>query len=257
VSAFDVTPRRIVRAEWIKLTTLRSTIALFAASVALLLGLGVLSSLLTVNDWETMSAAQRDALQVGARVFAGHLFAQLTLGVLGVLAIAGEYATGTIRATLLAVPRRLPVLWAKLGLFAGATFALMTAASFATFFIGAAILAAHWDFSLSDPGTLRVVAMTGTNLTAVCVLGIALGFILRNTAAAISALIAIVLLAPLLFGEFAPRIAEYLPSGTMGALVTPTPQADVLAPWPAFVLLCLYVVAAIVAAAVALTRNDA
>lgn len=252
----EVTARRIVRAEWIKLTTLRSTIALFAASVVVLLGLGVLASLLTVNDWETMSVAQRDAVRVGGRVYAGRLLAELIVGVLGALAISGEYATGTISATLTAVPRRLPVLWAKLGLYAAITFGLMLAASFATFFVGAEILAAHWDFHLSDPGTLRVVAMSGTNLTVVCVLGLAIGFVLRNTAAAISTLIGIVLLAPLLFSQFAPRIAEYLPSGAMGALVTTTPEANVLALWPAFVLLCIYVVAAVVAAAVALTRSD-
>jgi len=257
MSALALSAGRVVRAEWIKLATLRSTLALLAASVALLLALGALVSLLTVHDWAAMSAAERDALQVGGRVFAGRLFAEMALGVLGVVAISGEYATGTIATTLAAVPRRLPVMWAKLGLLAGVSFVLMMPASFATFFIGSAILATHWDFSLSDPGTARVVAMSGITLTAVCVLGTALGFILRNTAAAISALIGIVLLAPLLFGEFAPSVAKYLPSGAMGALVTTTPDPHVLAPWPAFALLCAYLGAAIAAAAITLTRKDA
>ena len=257
MSAIGVTPRRVLRAEWIKLVTLRSTLALFAASVGLMVGLGVLSSLLAVQDWEAMTAAQRDGVRVGGRVFAGRLFAELTLGVVGAMAITGEYATGTIRATLAAVPRRLPVLWAKLAIFSGLTFASMTLTSFACFFAGDAILSAHWDFSLSDPGTLRAVVMTGVVLTAICLLGTALGFILRNTAAAISALIGIVLLAPLFFSQFAPEIGEYLPSGAMGALVTTTPEPNVLAPWPAFALLCAYVVAAIAAAAIVLMRKDA
>lgn len=256
VTALGVTPRRVVRSEWIKLTTLRSTWVTFAVAVALMIGLGLLMAWLTVGEWSSMTAAERAQEQAGQRVLAGRLFAQLAIGVLGVIAVTGEYATGMIRATLAAVPRRLPVLWAKLGLFGTITFVLMSAASFAAFFAGNEILSAHWQFSLSDPGALRVVVMTGVTLTAVCLLGTALGFVLRNTAAAISAIVSIVLVLPIL-GEFAPRLAQYLPSGAMGALVTPTPEPDVLAPGPALVLLCAYVAAAIAAAAFVLTRRDA
>lgn len=255
MSALGVTQRRVVRSEWIKFTTLRSTRLTFAAAVLLMVGLGMLVAWITVGEWETMSAAERADQHVG-NVLAGRLLAELIVGAAGVMAISGEYATGMIRATLAAVPARLPVLWAKLGIFAVVTFVLMTLASFAAFFAGTAILSAHWQFSLSDPGTLRIVTMSAVVLTATCLLGTAFGFLLRNTAAAISVVIAIVLVLPIL-GEFAPRVAQYLPSGAMGALVTSTPEPNVLAPWPALALLGAYVVAAIAAAALALTRRDA
>lgn len=251
-----VTPRRVLRSEWIKLTTLRSTWLTFAVAIGLMIGIGLLMAWLTVGEWSAMTEVERAQEQAGQRVLAGRLFAQLAIGVLGVIAITGEYATGMIRATLAAVPRRLPVLWAKLGLFSAITFVLMSAASFAAFFAGNEILAEHWQFSISDPGALRVVVMTGVTLTAVCLLGTALGFVLRNTAAAISAIVSIVLVLPIL-GQAAPRVAQYLPSGAMGAVVTPTPEPDVLAPGPALVLLCAYVAAAIAAAAFTLTRRDA
>lgn len=251
-----VTPRRVLRSEWIKLTTLRSTLIAFAAAVAIVGGIGLLAAWLAVADWDTMTAAERADLSVTGRVLGGRLFAQLAIGVVGAMAITGEYATGMIRATLAAVPRRLPVLWAKLALYAAISWVLMTASSLFAFFAGNEVLSAHWQFSISDPGVLRAVLMSGVTLTAVCVIALALGFVLRNTAAAISAIVGVVLVAPIL-GDLAPGVAQYLPHGAMGALVTIEPTTHVLQPWPGALLLVLYVAAAIAAAAITLTRKDA
>lgn len=256
MSALGVTQQRVLRSEWIKLSTLRSTLIAFAVAVVIVGGIGILAAWLAVHDWATMTAAERADLSVTGRVLGGRLFAQLAIGVVGAMAITGEYATGTIRATLAAVPRRLPVLWAKLGLYAAITWVLMTAASLFAFFAGNEILSAHWQFSISDPGVLRAVLMSAVTLTAVCVIAIALGFVLRNTAAAISAIVGIVLVAPIL-GDLAPEVAQYLPHGAMGALVTIEPTTHVLPPWQGALLLVAYVVAAIAAAVVTLIRKDA
>ena len=118
---------------------------------------GVLVSWATVDNWATMAVERRAEVTVDEATLAGRHFAQLAIGVAGVIAISGEYATGMIRATLAAVPRRLPVLWAKLSVFATVTLVLMTLGAFAGFFAGNAILAQHWEFALSDPGVLRAV----------------------------------------------------------------------------------------------------
>lgn len=256
MTAIGVAPRRVLRSEWIKLTTLRSTKITFAAAVAAMIGLGVLASWVAVHDWPMMNRAQRRSVAVEEVVLFGRLLAQLAIGVVAVMAITGEYATGMIRATLTAVPRRLPVLWAKLGVYAAVTLALMLVASFASFFAGNAVLAEHRDFGLSDPGVLRSVIGAAVSLTAVCLIGTALGFILRNTAGAISTLFGILMLLPVV-GEFLPSIARYLPTSAIDALVTARIEGDMLRPLPALLLLCAYVGAAIGGAVLVLLRRDA
>jgi ABC-2 type transport system permease protein len=245
-----------VRSEWIKLTTLRSTTIAFAAAVAAMIGFGALLSWDAVGQWADMSRAERRSVAVEELVLAGRFLAQLAIGVVAVMAITGEYATGMIRATLAAVPRRLPVLWAKLGLYAAVTLGLMLVASFASFFAGNALLAERWDFHLSDPGVLRSVFGAAISLTAVCLLGTALGFMLRNTAGAISTLFGILMVLPIV-GEFVPALARYLPTGAIDALLTARIEADMLRPLPAFLLLCAYVGVAIGGAVVVLLRRDA
>jgi ABC-2 type transport system permease protein len=256
MTAIGVSPPRVVRSEWIKLTTLRSTTIGFAAAVAAMTGLGALISWDAVGQWAEMSQAERRSVAVEELVLSGRYVAQLAIGVVAVMAITGEYATGMIRATLAAVPRRLPVLWAKLGVYAVVTLALMLVASFASFFAGNALLAERWDFHLSDPGVLRSVFGAAISLTAVCLLGTALGFMLRNTAGAISTLFGILMVLPVV-AEFVPALSRYLPTGAMDALLTARIEGDMLRPLPAFLLLCAYVGAAIGGAVLVLRRRDA
>ena len=251
-----VTQARVLRSEWIKLITLRSIALTFLAALGGMVGFAVLVAWAEVDNWATMAAERRAEVTVDEVTLAGRHFAQLAIGVAGVIAISGEYATGMIRATLAAVPRRLPVLWAKLSVFAAATLVLMTVGAFAGFFAGNAILAQHWDFSLSDRGVLRAVLGTAAGLTGVCLLGTALGFILRNTAAAISTLFFILMVLPL-FGQFLPELAPYLPTNAMASLATARIDGEMLEPLPALLVLCGYVVAAIGGAAFTLWRKDA
>jgi hypothetical protein len=251
-----VTQARVLRSEWIKLITLRSIALTFAAAFAGMVAFAVLIAWAEVDNWATMGAERRSELTVDEVTLAGRHFAQLAVGVAGVIAISGEYATGMIRATLAAVPRRLPVLWAKLTVFAAVTLVLMTLGAFAGFFAGNAVLAAHWDFALSDPGVLRAVFGTAAGLTAVCLLGTGLGFILRNTAAAISVLFFILMVLPL-FGPFVPELAPYLPTNAMYSLATARIDGEMLEPLPALLVLCGFVGVAIGGAAFTLWRKDA
>jgi ABC-2 type transport system permease protein len=256
MTAIGVTPGRVVRSEWIKLATLRSTTITFAIAVGAMIGISVLVSWATVDNWADMSPADRRSLAVEEIVLSGRFLAQLAIGVVGVMAITGEYATGMIRATLAAVPRRLPVLWAKLGIYAAVTLALMLVASFAGFFGGNAVLAEHWDFHLSDPGVLRSVFGAAISLTLICLLGTALGFMLRNTAGAISTLFFILMVLPIL-GDFWPGLNPYLPTSAIDSLLIARIEGDMLQPLPAFLLLCAYVGAAAGGAVLTLLRRDA
>ena len=154
-----VTQVRVLLSEWTKFRSLRSTVSTLLIAVVVMIGLGAMFAAIT--------ASQATGFESGATAIStsltGTFFAQLAVGVLGVLLITGEYSTGMIRSSLTVVPSRLPMLWGKLAVFAGTVFLTMLAASFTSFFVGQALLSGHHlDASLSDPGALRAVFGAGT-----------------------------------------------------------------------------------------------
>src|SRR5450432_1787515 len=137
-STDGVTQLRAIKSEWIKLRSLRSTFWSFLTASAFIIGLGLLFSSVEAHNMGNANFVRGfDPTQVSLR---GAYLAQLAIGVLGVMAVTGEYSTGMIRATMSAVPRRLPVLWAKLAVFAAAVFVAMLVSSLIAFEIGQAAL---------------------------------------------------------------------------------------------------------------------
>lgn len=253
-----LTPARVARSEWIKLRSVRSTVWALAASAVTIAGTGLLLTTLTRGHLNASGHQHVDAVRIS---LFGMYLAQLTVGVLGVLLATGEYATGMIRATLSAAPRRLAVLGAKLGVYAVVALVTCEVALFATFEAGQAVLG-HAGVSLAAPGALRAVAGTGLYLTLVGLLGIALGFVIRNTAGAAAVLVAVVLVIPEVLGgalpaDWAGRILPYLPSNAGQAIMNVTPTSDSMAPWPGLALFAAYTAAAVAVAALLLKRRDA
>ena len=120
-----VTQLRVAVSEWTKLRSLRSTLWSLFAAVLLTILLPVLFAALTSSHWGSMSPHERADRHPLDIALAGVNLSQLAIAVLGVLVITGEYSTGMIRSTLIAVPKRLPVLWAKLGVYGAGAFVLM------------------------------------------------------------------------------------------------------------------------------------
>ncbi|SFF60717.1 ABC-type transport system involved in multi-copper enzyme maturation, permease component [Actinacidiphila alni] len=258
----QVTFARVLRSEWIKMRTLRSTFWTMLAAVVALIGFGILFGAVDANRWPHMSAHEKATFDPIGTSLQGFFLAQLAIGVLGVLMISGEYATGMIRASLSAVPRRLPVLWAKAGLYAVVTWVLMTAGSLIAFLSGQALLSSrHIGASLSDPGAVRMVLGTGLYLTVVALLGVAVGALVRNTAGGIATVFGLLLVLPALAealpSSWADHINQYLPSNAGQSLTALHHEAHTLAPWPGFLVFCAYAVAALAGAAVLLKRHDA
>jgi ABC-2 type transport system permease protein len=254
-----VTQAHVVTSEWIKFRSLRSTKYTLAASIAMTVGLGLLFAVFTVARWSPATRAGFNPVSLSLQ---GTFLSQLAIGVLGILLITGEYSTGMIRATMSAVPRRLPVLWAKLGVFGVVATGASMAAALVAFLGAQAILASkHAGASLADPGVLRVVLGAGLYLTVVGLLGMALGFIIRNTAGAITTLFGILLILPVL-GEVLPadwasHVTPYLPSNAGQAVMQLHSDPNTLAPWTGFGLFVGYAVVAVMIAAVLLRRRDA
>lgn len=262
VEIHPVSQLRVIRSEWTKLRSLRSTVYSLLAAIVIVIGLGILISFARASNIEHESLQDRLTFDPTATSLSGTYLAQLALGVLGVMLVTGEYSTGMNRATFAAVPRRLPVLWAKVIVFAAITFALMLVSVFAAFLGGQAAFASkHLDASLSDPGVLRAVVGAALYLTAVGVFGIALGALLRNTAGAIALLFGLLLVLQILI-QFLPQsvrdpLNKYLPAGAGSAVFQVVNDGKSLAPWAGFGVFCAYVVVALAAAAILLKRRDA
>jgi ABC-2 type transport system permease protein len=253
-----VTQPRVVLSEWTKLRSVRSSVGVLAAGQVFVLAIGIIGAAGTVKQWPRLSAADRAGFDPTVTSLNGVYLAQLAIGVLGVLAITGEYSTGMIRSSLAAVPRRLPVLWAKGLVFALTTLLSSLLAVMVTFFVAQAVLAGdHLQTSLDRPGVARAVVGEALYLTVVSLLGLGLGGVLRNTAAGIAALVAVLLVVPLL-GHALPRAwIAYLPSNAGAAILSPAPQPGFLSPWTGLAVFCGYAVLALAAAAIVLVRRDA
>ena len=158
VAPLKVTQARVVRSEWIKFRSLRSTVYTLLVAVVLMIGIGALFSAVTASQYHTFSVADKATFSPISTSLTGISFAVIAFGVLGVLLMSGEYSTGMIRASLTAVPHRLPVLWGKLAVFAGAIFSTALVASFLSFLIGQALLSGHHlSVAITAPGALRSV----------------------------------------------------------------------------------------------------
>jgi ABC-2 type transport system permease protein len=258
----SLTLARVARSEWIKLRSVRSTVWALAASVVAIAGTGLLLSAI-IREHLVASGGHETHIDAVRISLFGMYLAQLTVGLLGIMLAASEYATSMIRITLSAVPRRLEVLWAKLGVFAVVVAVTCEAALFITFLACQAILSSrHAGVALEAPGVLRAVAGTGLYLILVGMLGIALGFAIRNTAGAAAVMFAVVAVVPEILGAALPagwagRILPYLPSNAGQAIMQVRPAPDTLAPWPGLALFAGYTAVAVAVAALLLKRRDA
>ncbi|MDF9816014.1 ABC transporter permease [Streptomyces sp. SPB162] len=255
-----VTQLRVLHSEWIKLRTLRSTLVTLTAAVVAMIGLGVLFCAVSADRWPHMDRGEQLRFSAAGVSVRGFLLAQLAVAVLGVLVVSGEYATGMIRATLAAVPRRLPVLWAKAAVYTAVTFLAMTTASLIAFLAGQAILSSqHIGVSLGSPGAARMVVGAGLYLTVVGLLSVAIGGLVRSTAGGIATVFGLLIVLPLLADSLPSTwsVSEYLPGNAGQALLVAHPEPHILAPWTGFAVFCLYTAVALTAAAAALSRRDA
>lgn len=256
-----VTQARVVRSEWTKFRSLRSSYITLLVAVVLTVGLGALICGVTAAHWTHADLQERATFNATDRSLAGVNIAQLAVGVLGVLLITGEYATGMIRASLTVVPKRLPVLWGKLVVFGTVIGIASIISTFAAFFAGQALLSSqHIQVSISSPHALRMVIGAAAYMLIVGIIGLSLGAIMRNTAAGISSLVALFFVIPpimnLLPSSWADHIGPYLPSNA-GAAFWGHPDGAHLSALTGFIVLCVWAVVAIVLAALRLTRRDA
>jgi ABC-type transport system involved in multi-copper enzyme maturation permease subunit len=258
-----VTQAAVLRSEWVKLRSLRSSVWALLTAASLMVAASLLFSTLK-TDQGTTSAAGQPVFDPTAQSLGGVVFAQVAVAVLGVLLFTGEYGTGMVRVSFAAVPRRLPVLWGKAGAFAAATFTVSILSAFASFFAGQAVLnSKHLGTTLGQPGVARAVLGAALLLTVTGLLGLGIGAVLRNTAASISTVLSLLLVVPIVVAflpsPLSERIGQFLPVGGAGTSIinVKPPQAYVLAPWTGLAVFALYAALALALGAWQIRSRDA
>lgn len=252
----------VIRSEWTKIWSVRSTMWTLLIGVVLTIGMGVLICWGTEANYSQISPADRIRLDPASTSLAGLAFGQLALAVLGALFISSEYSTGGIRTTFTAVPQRIRVLTAKAVVLAVVTVIVGTITSFIAFFLGQLFLArVGIEAQLSDPGVLRAVFGGGLYLLASAMFGFALGALLRHSAAAISIAIALLLVVPplthLLPGGWGAWIAKYFTTNAGQQITTIEPSDAVLGPWTGYAVFTLWWLVILIIAGVLMSRRDA
>lgn len=260
---YAVTQVRVLRSEWTKFRSLRSPAWTLLIAVVLTVGIGALISAVQGSHFDALPMAMQLQFDPISVSLSGLSFAELAIGVLGVLVISGEYGTGMIRSSLTAVPKRLPVLWAKIAVIAAVVFVVCLIAAFAAFFVGQALLN-HYGHGvgIGADGALRSIVGGAMATTVVAVIGLAVGALLRNTAAGISTFVGVFFVLPPLMGllpdSWSNTITPYLPTQAAAALFrSHTLEGQTLAPWAGFAVLCGYAVVLVAVAAWQLRRRDA
>jgi ABC-2 type transport system permease protein len=252
----------VMRSEWTKLRSVRSTVWSLIATFGITVGFGALFSWAYISRYSEQSRAERLSFDPTAHSLRGLFLAQLAIGVLGVLIVSSEYVTGLIRITLTAVPQRRSVLAAKAVVFGVVSLVVSMVSVLVAFLVGQAILhGKHLGVSLGDPHVLRAVLGAGVYLTIVGLLGLGIAAIVRRTAGAITVLVGLVLVIPLL-AQALPSpwnhdIAKYFPSQLGEALFSVRADPNLLSPATALGVAALWLIATYTTATILLTRRDA
>ncbi len=256
---------RAIHSEWIKLRSLRSTWIGLATVLLILVGIAAIAAAMSTGS---VASLDDDGGGFGddgplATVLGGADFAVLLVGVLGALAGAREYSSRMITATAAAVPRRWQIVLSKAVVLTGVVLATALLGVLAAFGVGMAVLSPGdgATVALTDPGVLRSLFGMAGYVTAIALIGLGLGVLLRSVASSIGALVAGVLLLPALAGGLLPdswdSILQFLPSSAAAAFTTVEAAGDsVLSAGAGALVLAAWVAVALGAAALAITRRD-
>ncbi|MGD8166239.1 ABC transporter permease [Herbiconiux sp. P16] len=246
----------VLRSEWIKLTTLRSTLWAYAILVLVQVGMGVIFVLASDGFANAPGAANQAAVLPSTL---GIMLGQLVISVLGVLVISGEYGTGQIRSSLTAVPKRLPVLWAKALVFGVSSFVVGLVAVFAAYAVTWPMLDARGVTSdITDPSLWGSLVGGAGYLALIGLLAYFLGAVLRHTAGGVAAALGLLLVVPTVLSfiqaDWITVIGQWLPGVVGQSLFF---GSEIFEPWQAVLVMLGWIAVVAIPAAILLKRRDA
>jgi ABC-2 type transport system permease protein len=252
----------VVRSEWTKLWSVRSTRWTLLATLVVSVGFTTLFAWGESANWSQVDAQERANIDATANSLAGLYFGQLAIAVLGALVITAEYSTGGIRTTLTAVPQRLKVLFAKGLTFGVVALVVGLVTSFTAFFVGQAFFATVGvEAHLGDPGVMRAVIGGGLYILGCGMLGFAVGSVLRHSAGSITTAIGLLFVLPILSnllpGDWGKTVREYFFSNAGGQITTVRQDPNLLTPWNGYLVFTVEWLVILAVGAVLLRRRDA
>lgn len=259
-----VTFREALDSEYAKIRSVRSTWWTLLISLVLSVGISFLIAALTSANWNTLSPADRASMDMSA-VVSGVYFGVLVTGVLGVLVVASEYSTGMMRTALTAYPRRGPLFAAKAVVLTIIVLLLGLIIAFASYGLAEPFYSRHGvQLSLSRAANLRALLAVPVYLALVALIGLALGFLLRHTAAAISTLVGLMFVLPIITnflpGTVGKDINKGVPSNAGTAMMAtrqPVTGAQHLSALGGFVALLVWTAVLLIPALLLFRRRDA
>ncbi|MFJ9773397.1 ABC transporter permease subunit [Kitasatospora sp. NPDC101157] len=249
----------ILRSEWTKIRSVRSTVWTLALAFVVTVGIGALLSLLTNNNFTEFRRHDQSPFDATGTAFSGIMLGELAIIVFGVLAIGNEYSSGMIRVTLAAVPQRGTLLAGKAMVLGTLALAVSLVTAFVTFFVGQALLGSH-STSLSEPNVLRAVLGAALYLTMICLFSAGVTAMLHNQTLALGVLVPFFfLLSPIL--SAVPKVktlAHYFPDYAGSRVLLVYEQTgQPYGPWAGFTICLAWTAAALVGGALVLKSRDA
>ncbi|MFI7098107.1 ABC transporter permease [Streptomyces sp. NPDC050161] len=251
---------QVLRSEWTKIRSVRSTVWTLGVAVVVTIGIGVLICALAKSDFDAMPVRDRIAFDATNISFAGMGLGQLAMIVFGVLVVSNEYSTGMIRSSLAAVPQRATFLFCKLAVATALVFLVGLVTSFLAFFAGQAMLGGH-AARIDDPGVLRAVIGGGLYMTLIALFSMAVATMLRSPMLSLGILMPFFFLISNILGNVSAtrKAGHYLPdqAGRRIMQVVPTGDEVPYGPWGGLGIMAAWTVAALICGFVLLKRRDA
>ena len=251
---------QVLRSEWTKIRSVRSTVWTLSLAAVVTLALGALISVLSRNQFDEMSASEQLRFDATYISFAGMGLGQLAMIVFGVLVVSNEYSTGMIRASLAAVPQRGLFLASKIAVAAALACVVGMATSFLTFFLGQGLLGPY-RASIGDPGVLRAVVGGGLYMTLIAMFSMGVAAMLRSPVLSLGILMPFFFLVSNVLGNVpaTKQVGQYLPdqAGTKIMQVVQLPDDAPYGPWGGLAIMAAWVAAALVGGFLVLRRRDA
>jgi ABC-2 type transport system permease protein len=259
-----VTFREAMDSEFGKIRTVRSTFWTVLLTLVLSIGISLLVAVITSVNWSTVSDSTKATLDM-SQVEAGVNFGILVIGVLGVMVVSTEYSTGMMRTSLTAFPRRGTLFVAKATVLALLVLVAGLVITFASYGVASPFYTKHGvDLSLSQSANVRALLAVPVYLTLIALMAFGLGFLLRSTAGAISSLVGVLFVIPIITnflpGTAGKDINKIVPSNAGGAMMVTRPSltgTPPLSPLAGFITLLIWTAVFVIPAFLLFRRRDA
>ncbi|MEU8954579.1 ABC transporter permease [Streptomyces sp. NPDC048518] len=252
---------QVLKSEWTKIRSVSSTVWTLGLALVVTVALGMLISILSKNDYDSLDTEDKLTFDPTFISFAGMSLGQLAMIVFGVLVVSNEYSTGMIRTSLAAVPQRATFLFSKIAVATLLAFVVGLATSFITFFVGQAMLG-QYRAQIGDPGVLRAVIGGALYMTLIAMFSMGVAAMLRSPMLSLGILMPFFFLISNILGNVSAtkKIGRFLPDQAGSKIMqvkTPFDDDTPYGPWGGLGIMLVWVVAALIGGYVLLKKRDA